>query len=216
MGKKGWWLGLALALAVAVGAPLAVFGWMDAAVLGRDTPISTQTGKLAVSSSDLPLVEHIHNVLGETNAQEQASRPATLEEMAGGLSDFLASGVLPQWVEDVWEQVCRTGVGTVTVTYGTDILSYGYNGTDGVSCSYTTDLASDCVLGFQLYTKEENDPSNERRQAVMERYIQYLGLDVLGNWVYNGNRYQSPEAQLFVNALMEEDSGGFSIGVELG
>ena len=50
-----------------------------------------------MSSSDLPLVEHIHNVLGETNAQEQASRPATLEEMAGGLSDFLASGVLPQW-----------------------------------------------------------------------------------------------------------------------
>ena len=49
MGKKGWWLGLALALAVAVGAPLAVFGWMDAAVLGRDTPISTQTGKLALA-----------------------------------------------------------------------------------------------------------------------------------------------------------------------
>ena len=209
MGKKGWWLGLALALAVAVGAPLAVFGWMDAAVLGRDTPISTQTGKLAV-------VEHIHNVLGETNAQEQASRPATLEEMESGLSDFLASGVLPQWVADVWEQVCRTGVGTVTVTYGTDIISYEYNGTDGVSCSYTTDLASGCVLGFQLYTKEEHTTSQERRQAVMERYIQYLGLDVLGDWVYNGNRYQSPEAQLFVNALMEEDSGGFSIGVELG
>ena len=53
------------------------------------------------------------------------------------------------------------------------------------------------------------------RQAVMERYIQYLGLDVLGDWVYNGNRYQSTEAQLFVNALLEEDSGGFSIGVEL-
>lgn len=216
MGKKGWWLGLVLALAVAVGAPLAVFGWMDAAVLGRDTPISTQTGKLAVSSSDLPLVAHIHNVLGETNAQEQASRPATLEEMAGGLSDFLASGVLPQWVADVWEQVCRTGDGTVTVTYGTDILSYSYTGTDGTGCSYTTDLASDCVLGFQLYTKEGHDPSDESRQAVMERYIQYLGLDVLGDWVYNGNRYQSPEAQLFVNALMEEDGGGFSIGVELG
>ena len=178
MGKKGWWLGLVLALAVAVGAPLAVFGWMDAAVLGRDA--------------------HIHNVLGETNAQEQASRPATLEEMAGGLSDFLASGVLPQWVADVWEQVCRTGDGTVTVTYGTDILSYSYTGTDGTGCSYTTDLASDCVLGFQLYTKEGHDPSDERRQAVMERYI------------------QSPEAQLFVNALMEEDGGGFSIGVELG
>ena len=51
---------------------------------------------------------------------------------------------------------------------------------------------------------------------MMERYIQYLGLDVLGDWVYNGNRYQSTEAQLFVNALLEEDSGGFSIGVELG
>ena len=50
----------------------------------------------------------------------------------------------------------------------------------------------------------------------MERYIQYLGLDVLGDWVYNGNRYQSPEAQLFVNTLLEEDSDGFSIGVELG
>lgn len=216
MGKKGWWLGLVLALAVAVGAPLAVFGWMDAAVLGRDTPISAQTGKLAVSSSDLPLVEHIHNVLGETNAQEQSSRPATLEEMEGGMSDFLASGVLPQWVTDVWEQVCQTGDGTVTMTYGTDIISYGYNGTDGVSCFYTTDLASDCVLGFQLYTKEGHDPSDEGRQAVMERYIQYLGLDVLGDWVYNGNRYQSPEAQLFVNALLEEDGGGFSIGVELG
>ena len=215
MGKKGWWLGLVLALAVAVGAPLAVFRWMDAAVLGRDTPISAQTGKLAVSSSDLPLVEHIHNVLGETNAQEQSSRPATLEEMESGLSDFLSSGVLPQWVADVWEQVCQTGVGTVTVTYGTDIISYEYNGTDGVSCSYTTDLASGCVLGFQLYTKEEHTTSQERRQAVMERYIQYLGLDVLGDWVYNGNRYQSTEAQLFVNALLEEDSGGFSIGVEL-
>lgn len=215
MGRKGWWLGLVLALSVAVGAPLAVFGWMDAAVLGRDTPISAQTGKLAVSSSDLPLVEHIHNVLGETNAQEQSSRPATLEEMEGGMSDFLASGVLPQWVADVWEQVCQTGAGTVTVTYGTDIISYGYTGTDGVSCFYTTDLASDCVLGFQLYTKEGHDPSDEGRQAVMERYIQYLGLDVLGDWVYNGNRYQSPEAQLFVNALLEEDSGGFSIGVEL-
>ena len=84
-----------------------------------------------------------------------------------------------------------------------------------MSCFYTTDLASDCVLGFQLYTKEGHDPSDEGRQAVMERYIQYLGLDVLGDWVYNGNRYQSPEAQLFVNALLEEDSGGFSIGVEL-
>ena len=202
MGKKGWCLLVALALCVAVGAPLAVFGWMDAVVLGRDTPISTQPGKLAVSSS-------------ETNAQEQSSRPATLDEMESGLSDFLSSGVLPQWVADVWEQVCRTGDGTVTVTYGTDILSYGYNGTDGVSCSYTTDLASDCVLGFQLYTKEEHTTSQERRQAVMERYIQYLGLDVLGDWVYNGNRYQSTEAQLFVNALLEEDSGGFSIGVEL-
>ena len=183
MGKKGWCLLVALALCAAVGAPLAVFGWMDAAVLGRDTPISAQTGKLAVSSSDLPLVEHIHNALGETNAQEQSSRPATLEEMESGLSD---------------------------------IISYGYNGTDGVSCSYTTDLASGCVLGFQLYTKEEHTTSQERRQAVMERYIQYLGLDVLGDWVYNGNRYQSTEAQLFVNALLEEDSGGFSIGVELG
>ena len=168
-----------------------------------------------MSSSALPLVEHIHNVLGETNAQEQSSRPATLEEMESGLSDFLSSGVLPQWVADVWEQVCQTGVGTVTVTYGTDIISYEYNGTDGVSCSYTTDLASGCVLGFQLYTKEEHTTSQERRQAVMERYIQYLGLDVLGDWVYNGNRYQSTEAQLFVNALLEEDSGGFSIGVEL-
>lgn len=215
MDKKGWCLLVALALCVAVGAPLAVFGWMDAAVLGRDIPISTQNGKLAVSSSDLPLVEHIHNVLGETNAQEQSSRPATLEEMESGLSDFLSSGVLPQWVADVWEQVCQTGVGTVTVAYGTDIISYEYNGTDGVSCSYTTDLASGCVLGFQLYTKEEYTTSQERRQAVMERYIQYLGLDVLGDWVYNGNRYQSTEAQLFVNALLEEDSGGFSIGVEL-
>ena len=84
-----------------------------------------------------------------------------------------------------------------------------------MSCSYTTDLASGCVLGFQLYTKEEHTNSQEHRQAVMERYIQYLGLDVLGDWVYNGNRYQSTEAQLFVNALLEEDSGGFSIGVEL-
>ena len=31
MGKKGWWLGLVLALAVAEGAPLARFGWKDAA-----------------------------------------------------------------------------------------------------------------------------------------------------------------------------------------
>ena len=36
MGKKGWCLLVALALCVAVGAPLAVFGWMDAVVLGRD------------------------------------------------------------------------------------------------------------------------------------------------------------------------------------
>ena len=76
MGKKGWWLGLMLALAVAVGAPLAVFGWMDAAVLGRDTHISTQTGKLAVSSSDLPLVAHIHNVLGSQSSRELQNRSA--------------------------------------------------------------------------------------------------------------------------------------------
>lgn len=49
----------------------------------------------------------------------------------------------------------------------------------------------------------------------MERYIQYLGLNLLRDWVYNGNRYQSPETKLFVNALLEEDSGAFSIGVEL-
>lgn len=189
---------------------------MDAAVFGTGYPPSPpQTGQAGRVQQRPALVEHIHNVLGETNAQEQSSRPATLEEMESGLSDFLSSGVLPQWVADVWEQVCQTGVGTVTVTYGTDIISYGYNGTDGVSCSYTTDLASGCVLGFQLYTKEEHTTSQERRQAVMERYIKYLGLDVLGDWVYNGNRYQSTEAQLFVNALLEEDSGGFSIGVEL-
>lgn len=219
-GKKRLLMGAALLLCMAIGfgVPLLVFGWMDHVTLGQTKPIAAQTGKLVVSSSDLPLVEQIHNVLGATNNAEQSIRPASLEEMQEGLRDLLDSGTLPQWVQEIWKRVCREETGSATLEYGADVASYGYSGPDGVSCYYTVDLTSERILSFQLYTKEDVPASqqNVERQEVMKRYIQYLGLDVLGDWTYNGNRYESSEAKLFVNVVLNEpDSGAFSVGVEL-
>lgn len=61
------------------------------------------------------------------------------------------------------------------------------------------------ILYLQIEGKNKTVFSNTDRKKIMERYIQYLNLDILNDWQYNGNNYYSDNAKLRVDIDLTDD-----------
>ena len=81
---------------------------------------------------------------------------------------------------------------------------------------YTIDDASGTVISFyaQLNGNVAIENAEEERTALMEKYLSYTTLDALGDWSYNGARYFSKKAGLYLNVELSQKSDRIFIGLE--
>ena len=226
---KKRWLSVAaiaaLCIAVAVLAPMAAYWGADSATLNKSFPIEAAPGGIEVSSSEIPLVANARKILSGTNEGEASYRPSSFDSMYTAMHDLLESDVVPQDVATLLSETydglapedAECYLGDSGSSYS--IACFSPSG-DGLfdECRCTLEAETGRVIFFQLYSSQigfsnTTTPPPDREQTLAS-YLEYLGLDILGDWVYNGNRYHSEEAGLYVN--MEYDAGGyFYIGLEL-
>lgn len=214
-----------LCIAAAVLAPIITFLGVDSATWRKNFPIESAPGGIEVSSSDIPLVANIHQILLHSYETEASISPSSFESMYRAMAVLLESGVLPQEIETLLVDTYHSAMSEDADCYleeseqAYSITYFGVGNSTISECRCTVELDTGKIISFYLYcTDEENpyyiaDQTPDREQA-MKRYIKYLGLDVLEDWVYNGNRYYSEKAGLYVNMEYQADTGYFYIGME--
>ena len=86
-----------------------------------------------------------------------------------------------------------------------------------VECSYVVEKSTGKVINFNVLLTAYKDTSvlqKMNREQVMKDYIRYLQLDVLDDWEFNGNRYYSKKADLYVDFQDDNSQGYCSMGLQ--
>lgn len=203
--------------AAAAFAPALIFDYMDTALTSGPHKINSSAQGVEVLASDIPLTADVKEIFGkqldvELNHEQQDV--LSFLKTFNGFQDLI---FLPQNIKDY-------------LIKGENLNSEYYSlftSVQNKSSMYLIEHQKKDALMKRLQLQVDNesekivslsmthffDLSSVSRQQIMSDYITYLGLDILGDWEYNGNRYYSKKARFYVNAEIED--GSLYIGIEI-
>lgn len=198
--------------------PLVYFKILDGARLNRSFSMSGLP-EIEVQPSEIELINDVTSYL--ENGGEAIEGQAGPDEIRKALAEFFIKIDFP-------EELSGMILGSVLSTSFID--AYEISGCTTYSCvnkletekievfdlGYTIDDASGTVISFyaQLNGNVAIENAEEERTALMEKYLSYTTLDALGDWSYNGARYFSKKAGLYLNVELSQKSDRIFIGLE--
>ena len=215
--------------AAAAFAPALIFDYMDTALTSGPHKINSSAQGVEVLASDIPLTADVKEIFGKqltADVKEIFGKQLDVElnheqqdvlsflKTFNGFQDLI---FLPQNIKDY-------------LIKGENLNSEYYSlftSVQNKSSMYLIEHQKKDALMKRLQLQVDNesekivslsmthffDLSSVSRQQIMSDYITYLGLDILGDWEYNGNRYYSKKARFYVNAEIED--GSLYIGIEI-
>ena len=212
-----------LCIAVGVFSPIIAFRRIDSETVGKSFQTETVRSGIEVSESDLPLTGRVRRLLTDPDSTEIDLDKGDFEAMYHNLSELLEGGILPTSVEKPLRDAYESGAAKEFEVYVYKIDNgYGYvllgAGSDIAECNFTIDGDTGKVISFGMNKASRENAEYEAvqgREQTIKKYLLYLGLDVLGDWAYNGNRYYSEKAGLYANMEYEPNTGYFYIGLEV-
>lgn len=209
----------------AVLAPMAVFGHIDNLTMDQDLPIEAIVSEIEIAGDDMPLVANMHKILSDIADQELAREASDTVSMRTDMEQFLKSEVLPADIAEGFAQLNVSGKNQRDeVLRDSREKTYGFyfvgSRQSVKECQYTVEKETGKIIYlYAILSSSENatidgtEGSFDRKRA-MENYITYLDLDLLGDWVYNGNRYHSEKAGFYVSVEYLPERRYYSIGLE--
>lgn len=148
-----------------------------------------------------------------------------------GSEECSAAEVLPHIAEFVSQMPFSSAVGAAvncSVNDGTYIEAFGTEAATTYCCfnkDYETPVQeliavvenkTGKLIAFSLRFGSESMSADaaEMRMEILEKYLEYSTLDVLNDWKYNGARFYSEKAGLFLNAEINANENIIYIGLE--
>ena len=203
--------------AAAAFAPALIFDYMDTALTSGPQKINSSAQGVEVLASDIPLTADVKEIFGKQLDVEQNYEQQDVLSFLKTFNGFQDLIFLPQNIKDY-------------LIKGENLNSEYYSlftSVQNKSSMYLIEHQKKDALMKRLLLQVDNesekivslsmthffDLSSVSRQQIMSDYITYLGLDILGDWKYNGNRYYSKKARFYVNAEIED--GSLYIGIEI-
>ena len=203
--------------AAAAFAPALIFDYMDTALTSGPQKINSSAQGVEVLASDIPLTADVKEIFGKQLDVEQNYEQQDVLSFLKTFNGFQDLIFLPQNIKDY-------------LIKGENLNSEYYSlftSVQNKSSMYLIEHQKKDALMKRLLLQVDNesekivslsmthffDLSSVSRQRIMSDYITYLGLDILGDWKYNGNRYYSKKARFYVNAEIED--GSLYIGIEI-
>ena len=203
--------------AAAAFAPALIFDYMDTALTSGPHKINSSAQGVEVLASDIPLTADVKEIFGkqldvELNHEQQDV--LSFLKTFNGFQDLI---FLPQNIKDYLikgENLNSEYYSLFTsVQNKSSMYLIEHQKKDALMKRPQLQVDNESEKIVSLSMTHFFDLSSVSRQQIMSDYITYLGLDILGDWEYNGNRYYSKKARFYVNAEIED--GSLYIGIEI-
>ena len=212
-GKKKLIILFAAAVLTAV-LPLIYFAATDAAFLNKNEKLRP-LADVAVYPGEIELIEAVKTYLSED--EESAFYESNSKEMFSAAEKFFKEVTLSQKLKDYIDNAVDNA-SSVTVYETLSTVSYhllnGDNNGEISELQLCVEKTSGSVISFYAVLKHVDDLEIVSRQMAKD-YLKYTSLDTLNDWTFDGQRYYSKKAGLYLNIETDGENGMVYLGLEL-
>ena len=212
-GKKTLIILFAAAALTAV-LPLIYFAATDAAFLNKNEKLRP-LADVAVYPGEIELIEVVKSYLSKD--EESAFYESNSKEMFSAAEKFFKEVTLSQKLKDYIDNAVNNA-SSVTVYETLSTVSYyllnGDNNGEISELQLCVEKTSGSVISFYAVLKHVDDLEIVSRQTAKD-YLKYTSLDTLNDWTFDGQRYYSKKAGLYLNVETDGENGMVYLGLEL-